>query len=80
MGAKKKLLQVKEAFRLAQKPHQNHAKLVVALKSTYDQVRLAAGGAVTRRAEGRARALGTGSVPCSVTLLASVGAYFSKAN
>ncbi|XP_066173284.1 condensin complex subunit 3 [Sylvia atricapilla] len=36
MGAKK-LLQVEEAFRLAQKPHQNHAKLVVALKSTYAQ-------------------------------------------
>ncbi|NXM96335.1 CND3 protein, partial [Sylvia borin] len=33
----KKLLQVQEAFRLAQKPHQNHAKLVVALKSTYAQ-------------------------------------------
>ncbi|XP_072719490.1 condensin complex subunit 3 isoform X2 [Ciconia boyciana] len=38
MGAKKKLLQIKEAFQLAQKPHQNHAKLVVALKSTYDQL------------------------------------------
>ncbi|KAM6136681.1 condensin complex subunit 3 [Phoenicopterus ruber ruber] len=37
MGAKKKLLQIKEAFQLAQKPHQNHAKLVVALKSTYNQ-------------------------------------------
>ncbi|NXX88673.1 CND3 protein, partial [Centropus bengalensis] len=37
MGAKKKL-QVKEAFQLAQKPHQNHAKLVVALKSTYSQL------------------------------------------
>ncbi|NWX45798.1 CND3 protein, partial [Steatornis caripensis] len=38
MGAKKKLLQIKEAFQLAQKPHQNHAKLVVALKSTYNQL------------------------------------------
>lgn len=44
MGAKKKLLQVQEAFELAQKPHQNHAKLVVALKSTYAQVRLLSGG------------------------------------
>ncbi|NXR83818.1 CND3 protein, partial [Pycnonotus jocosus] len=34
----KKLLQVQEAFQLAQKPHQNHAKLVVALKSTYAQL------------------------------------------
>ncbi|NXI99810.1 CND3 protein, partial [Psophia crepitans] len=33
----KKPLQIKEAFQLAQKPHQNHAKLVVALKSTYNQ-------------------------------------------
>ncbi|NXK06534.1 CND3 protein, partial [Herpetotheres cachinnans] len=38
MGAKKKLLQINEAFQLAQKPHQNHAKLVVALKSTYSQL------------------------------------------
>ncbi|KAM6073261.1 condensin complex subunit 3 [Theristicus caerulescens] len=38
MGAKKKLLQIKEAFQLAQKPHQNHAKLVVALRNTYDQL------------------------------------------
>ncbi|NXJ89840.1 CND3 protein, partial [Corythaixoides concolor] len=38
MGAKKKLLQIKEAFQLAQKPHQNQAKLVVALKSTYNQL------------------------------------------
>uniref|UniRef100_A0A8C0ZJZ1 Non-SMC condensin I complex subunit G n=1 Tax=Cyanistes caeruleus TaxID=156563 RepID=A0A8C0ZJZ1_CYACU len=38
MGAKKKLLQVREAFQLAQKPHQNHAKLVVGLKSTYAQL------------------------------------------
>ncbi|KAM7112968.1 LOW QUALITY PROTEIN: condensin complex subunit 3 [Ciconia maguari] len=38
MGAKKKLLQIKEAFQ-RQKPHQNHAKnLFVALKSTYDQL------------------------------------------
>ncbi|KFZ49920.1 Condensin complex subunit 3, partial [Antrostomus carolinensis] len=34
----KKLLQIKEAFQLAQKPYQNHAKLVVALKSTYAQL------------------------------------------
>ncbi|NXO47209.1 CND3 protein, partial [Aramus guarauna] len=34
----KKLLQVKEAFQLAQKPHQNHAKLVAALTSTYNQL------------------------------------------
>ncbi|NWU10276.1 CND3 protein, partial [Cephalopterus ornatus] len=38
MGPKKKLLQVREAFQLAQKPHQNHAKLVVALKGTYAQL------------------------------------------
>ncbi|XP_065490302.1 condensin complex subunit 3 isoform X1 [Caloenas nicobarica] len=38
MGARKKLLQIKEAFQMAQKPHQNHAKLVVGLKSTYDQL------------------------------------------
>ncbi|XP_062430565.1 condensin complex subunit 3 [Rhea pennata] len=38
MGAGKKPLQMKEAFQLAQKPHQNHAKLVVALKSTYSQL------------------------------------------
>ncbi|XP_004624601.1 condensin complex subunit 3 isoform X2 [Octodon degus] len=35
MGAEKKLLPVKEAFRLAQQPHQNQAKLVVALSRTY---------------------------------------------
>ncbi|NXG24149.1 CND3 protein, partial [Grallaria varia] len=34
----RKLLHVREAFQLAQKPHQNHAKLVVALKSTYAQL------------------------------------------
>ncbi|NXK33130.1 CND3 protein, partial [Piprites chloris] len=34
----KKLLQVREAFQLAQKPRQNHAKLVVALKGTYAQL------------------------------------------
>ncbi|NXQ53528.1 CND3 protein, partial [Anthoscopus minutus] len=34
----KKLLQVQEAFQLAQKPHQNHAKLIVGLKSTYAQM------------------------------------------
>ncbi|XP_051475958.1 condensin complex subunit 3 [Apus apus] len=37
MGAKK-FLQIKEAFQLAQKPHQNLAKLAVALKSTYSQL------------------------------------------
>nr|XP_045017524.1 condensin complex subunit 3 isoform X2 [Jaculus jaculus] len=35
MGAEKQLLSVKEAFRLAQQPHQNPAKLVVALSRTY---------------------------------------------
>uniref|UniRef100_A0A8C6RBU5 Non-SMC condensin I complex, subunit G n=1 Tax=Nannospalax galili TaxID=1026970 RepID=A0A8C6RBU5_NANGA len=35
MGAEKKPLPVKEAFRLAQQPHQNQAKLVVALSRTY---------------------------------------------
>ncbi|KFR03272.1 Condensin complex subunit 3, partial [Nipponia nippon] len=34
----KKLLQIKEAFQLAQKPHQNQAKLVVSLKNTYNQL------------------------------------------
>ncbi|XP_068536096.1 condensin complex subunit 3 [Anas acuta] len=38
MGVAKKPLEVKEAFRLAQKPHQNHAKLVVALRSAYNQL------------------------------------------
>ncbi|XP_064916684.1 condensin complex subunit 3 [Columba livia] len=38
MGAKKRLLQIKEAFQMAQKPHQNHAKLVVGLKTSYDQL------------------------------------------
>ncbi|KAM6401220.1 condensin complex subunit 3 [Pluvialis apricaria] len=38
MGVKKRVLQVKEAFQLAQKPHQNRAKLVVDLKSTYNQL------------------------------------------
>ncbi|NWS93976.1 CND3 protein, partial [Mionectes macconnelli] len=38
MVARKKLLQVREAFQLAQKPRQNHAKLVVALKGTYAQL------------------------------------------
>ncbi|XP_071599976.1 condensin complex subunit 3 [Heliangelus exortis] len=37
MVVKKKLLHIKEAFQLAQKPHQNLAKLVVGLKSTYNQ-------------------------------------------
>ncbi|XP_004579248.3 condensin complex subunit 3 [Ochotona princeps] len=35
MGAEKRLLPVKEAFQLAQQPHQNQAKLVVALSRTY---------------------------------------------
>ncbi|XP_072868599.1 condensin complex subunit 3 isoform X2 [Chlorocebus sabaeus] len=35
MGAEKRLLSIKEAFRLAQHPHQNQAKLVVALSRTY---------------------------------------------
>ncbi|KAM7326271.1 hypothetical protein ACRRTK_014749 [Alexandromys fortis] len=35
MAAEKKRLSVKEAFRLAQQPHQNQAKLVVALSRTY---------------------------------------------
>uniref|UniRef100_A0A8C9MEE5 Non-SMC condensin I complex subunit G n=1 Tax=Serinus canaria TaxID=9135 RepID=A0A8C9MEE5_SERCA len=38
MRTRRKLLQVQEAFQLAQEPHQNHAKLVVALKSTYAQL------------------------------------------
>ncbi|XP_053433542.1 condensin complex subunit 3 [Nycticebus coucang] len=38
MGAGKKLLSVKEAFQLAQQPHQNQAKLVVALTRTYRAV------------------------------------------
>ncbi|NWI20769.1 CND3 protein, partial [Crypturellus soui] len=38
MGAGKKALPIQEAFQLAQKPHQNHAKLVVALKRTYSQL------------------------------------------
>ncbi|XP_017396066.1 condensin complex subunit 3 [Cebus imitator] len=35
MGAEKRLLSIKETFRLAQQPHQNQAKLVVALSRTY---------------------------------------------
>ncbi|XP_036988649.2 condensin complex subunit 3 [Artibeus jamaicensis] len=35
MGAEKKLLPIKEAFKLAQQAHQNQAKLVVALSRTY---------------------------------------------
>ncbi|KAM5271550.1 condensin complex subunit 3 [Ctenodactylus gundi] len=35
MGAEKRPLPVKEAFQLAQQPHQNQAKLVVALSRTY---------------------------------------------
>ncbi|XP_029446276.1 condensin complex subunit 3 isoform X1 [Rhinatrema bivittatum] len=38
MSSEKKLLQIKDAFDLAQKPHQNHAKLVSALKSTYNKM------------------------------------------
>ncbi|NXY83464.1 CND3 protein, partial [Alcedo cyanopectus] len=38
MEAKKKFLQIKEAFQTAQKPHQNQTKLVVALKNTYNQL------------------------------------------
>ncbi|KAM8969666.1 condensin complex subunit 3 [Sarcophilus harrisii] len=38
MGAEKKLLQIKEAFQLAQLPHQNHAKLAAALNRTYGTV------------------------------------------
>ncbi|XP_012662896.1 condensin complex subunit 3 [Otolemur garnettii] len=38
MGAGKKLLSVKEAFQLAQQPHQNQAKLVVALTRNYRTV------------------------------------------
>jgi hypothetical protein len=38
MGAEKRLLSVKEAFQLAQQPHQNQAKLVVALSRTYGTV------------------------------------------
>ncbi|XP_008056813.1 condensin complex subunit 3 [Carlito syrichta] len=38
MEAGKKLLSTKEAFRLAQKPHQNQAKLVGALSRAYGQV------------------------------------------
>ncbi|KAK1346029.1 hypothetical protein QTO34_008498 [Cnephaeus nilssonii] len=38
MGAEKRLLPIKEAFQLAQQPHQNQAKLVVALSRTYRTV------------------------------------------
>ncbi|XP_060004432.1 condensin complex subunit 3 isoform X1 [Lagenorhynchus albirostris] len=38
MGAEKRLLPIKEAFQLAQQPHQNQAKLVVALSRTYHSV------------------------------------------
>nr|XP_030720163.1 condensin complex subunit 3 isoform X2 [Globicephala melas] len=38
MGAEKRLLPIKEAFQLAQQPHQNQAKLVVALSHTYHSV------------------------------------------
>ncbi|KAH0616289.1 hypothetical protein JD844_027300 [Phrynosoma platyrhinos] len=33
-----KTLHIKEAFQQAQKPHQNHAKLVTSLKHTYDEL------------------------------------------
>lgn len=36
----KKTPHVKEAFQQAQKPHQNHAKLVTSLKHTYNEVSL----------------------------------------
>ena len=35
MAAQKQRLSVKEAFQLAQQPHQNQAKLVAALSRTY---------------------------------------------
>ena len=38
MGAEKKPLPIKEAFKLAQQSHQNQAKLVVALSRTYRTV------------------------------------------
>lgn len=38
MGAEKKLLPIKEAFKLAQQARQNQAKLVVALSRTYGTV------------------------------------------
>lgn len=38
MTVEKKGFQIKEAFDLAQKPHQNLAKLVTGLRTTYDQV------------------------------------------
>ncbi|XP_056411319.1 condensin complex subunit 3 isoform X1 [Hyla sarda] len=38
MTGEKKGLQIKEAFDLAQKPHQNLAKLVSALRVTYDKI------------------------------------------
>ena len=39
-----RLLPIKEAFQLAQQPHQNQAKLVVALNRTYGSVSAAACG------------------------------------
>ncbi|MEE6462406.1 hypothetical protein FKM82_001582 [Ascaphus truei] len=38
MTGEKKLLQIKNAFDLAQKPHQNHAKLTASLKLTYNKM------------------------------------------
>lgn len=52
MGAEKKLLQIKDAFEMAQKPHQNHAKLVAALKRTYNQVNIVLGIVHTRNRGG----------------------------
>ena len=43
----KKPLQIQEAFQLAQKSHQNRAKLAVALKSTYSQVAARGAGVST---------------------------------
>nr|XP_033804584.1 condensin complex subunit 3 isoform X2 [Geotrypetes seraphini] len=39
MSAEKKILQIKEAFDFAQKPHQSHEKLVSSLRSTYNQMK-----------------------------------------
>ncbi|XP_044528952.1 condensin complex subunit 3-like [Gracilinanus agilis] len=38
MSKEKKLLQIKEAFQMAQMPHQNHAKLVTTLSQTYSMI------------------------------------------
>lgn len=52
MGAKS-MLPIKEAFQLAQQPHQNLAKLVVALSRTYRTVSAAAPGPSLRRRPSR---------------------------